>query len=356
MGIGTIRVISTYTSLSLDSSTPITSDHSISVFSAPPEDQTKPFFHLNNSTEITEMHDGDIYWDNRAESLMISTMQKCKTNADRHKAMALNFKAKYYYLGGVVISLGLVTTIFQLSVFNNKYFSPYSLMWVQLGAGLSTGLVTTLASFQTFLNFQKRSEQHNSAYDEYIGLYSAIHTILSLPKTSRIDPVEMLKQITEKLNEIIKKAPLIDDHIELTVTKLDMGLHSDYSEDGSLSSPSPHELEKFARKKSIHRPSVSINPPKRPSTPSSSTEKPFKTIDDAIRANTGIFEEEDKLFMAKSKHATKSLENISYESDNTSNDLNMSYKKSSNGETVDLKQYSIDEMDDDGLRSGDDIV
>lgn len=355
MGIGTIRVINTYTSLSLDSTTLTAPNRSITVFKTPLEDQTKPFFLLNNSIEIAEMHDSNAYWDNRAESLMINTMQKCKTNADRHKAAALNFKAKYYRLGGVIISLGLVTTIFQLSVFNNKFFSPYSLMWVQLGAGLSTGLVTTLASFQTFLNYQKRSEQHNSSYDEYIGLYSAIHTILSLPKTSRIEPVEMLKQITEKLNEIIKKAPLIDDHIELTVTKLDMGLNSDYSEDGSLSSPSPHELEKFARKKSIHRPSVSINPPKRPSTPSSSTEKPFRTINDAIRANTGIFEEEDKLFMAKSKHTTKSLENISYDSDNTSNDLNMSYKKNSQGEDIDLRNCSDQELED-GLRYGDDIV
>lgn len=129
-----------------------------------------------------------------------------------HLKLNARYNKKHYLLGipsimiSTASSIGGITTYKECKTDADCAANEY----IRLICGIITLGSAVLGALQTFLEYQKQSEAHRSAANNYETLYRLIDTYICVP-VSRGDPVTCLKEIQEQYDEIRRTGPPLLD-------------------------------------------------------------------------------------------------------------------------------------------------
>ena len=115
------------------------------------------------------------------------------------------------------IPVTVATTIVGTSIFAT-ISSPQQSLVLQIGTGLLSLGAAVFSALHTFFNFAEIAAQHKGAAAEYEGVRHELDAFLlgtyelDTPENLRA-AVQQLREISQHLDEIAKRAPTIPDHV-----------------------------------------------------------------------------------------------------------------------------------------------
>jgi hypothetical protein len=114
------------------------------------------------------------------------------------------------------IPVTVATTIVGTSIFATLSSPPQNLV-LQIGAGLLSLTAAVLSALHTFFNFAEVSVQHKAAADYEAVRHEIDAFLLRTAQMTTADQTEVavqgLRDISQQLDEIAKRAPTIPDHV-----------------------------------------------------------------------------------------------------------------------------------------------
>lgn len=157
----------------------------------------------NNSMEISPT----ISWTKRLEEYFASTGEKASGLAWVHKrAEAVYSNRKTYIDLPVIIGSGVIAF---LNAGSSSLFSDPKISSVALGVGsLCMGI---LNSFGSYFGWAKRAEGHRISAIHYAKLCRFITVELSLPRSERMSPHDLLKYVKDQYDRLAEISPMVPE-------------------------------------------------------------------------------------------------------------------------------------------------
>tara|TARA_B100001996_G_C18553267_1_gene551748 strand:+ start:77 stop:703 length:627 start_codon:yes stop_codon:yes gene_type:complete len=164
------------------------------------------------SPDVVNVEEGNA-WTPGIESLLSNMAIDCKKYKKLHSNSAHSASKKHgtaMYLAialgpisGVVASIGAV-----MHPEENKLFPI-----LEICLGFLSGII--LGSIKV-AKFDEKSTTHKIACAKYTSMISNINFQLALPIESRDNPIEFMKWVENKYDELLLQSPLIDDKINIS--------------------------------------------------------------------------------------------------------------------------------------------
>ena len=154
-------------------------------------------------------------WTPELDKLLRRWKRQIDARRKGHIKLSQQYDKRHYLLGVPATVLTTITTTGTLTTFQDcssnstGSFWCTSAEWIRLAIGIIGIIAVVLTGILTFMNFQKTSQDHKKAADEYESLAGTIDSILSIPRILRGNPVDRLKLIRDQYDGILKEAPTL---------------------------------------------------------------------------------------------------------------------------------------------------
>lgn len=154
-------------------------------------------------------------WTPELDKLLRRWKRQIDARRKGHMKLSQQYDKRHYLLGVPATALTTVTTTGTLTTFQDcssnstGSFWCTSAEWIRLAIGIIGIIAVVLTGILTFMNFQKTSQDHKKAADQYESLSGTIDSILSIPRVLRGNPVDRLKLIRDQYDGILKEAPTL---------------------------------------------------------------------------------------------------------------------------------------------------
>lgn len=154
-------------------------------------------------------------WTPELDKLLRRWKRQIDARRKGHIKLSQQYDKRHYLLGVPATVLTTITTTGTLTTFQDcssnstRSFWCTSSEWIRLAIGIIGIIAVVLTGILTFMNFQKTSQDHKKAADEYESLAGTIDSILSIPRVLRGNPVDRLKLIRDQYDGILKEAPTL---------------------------------------------------------------------------------------------------------------------------------------------------
>ena len=148
-----------------------------------------------------------ISWTNRLEEYFASTGEKASGLAWVHKRAEAIYSSRRTYIDlPVIIGSGVIAF---LNAGSSSLFDDPKISSVALGVGsLFMGI---LNSFGTYFGWSKRAEGHRISAIHYAKLYRFITVELSLPRSERMSPHDLLKYVKDQYDRLAEISPMVPE-------------------------------------------------------------------------------------------------------------------------------------------------
>ena len=149
----------------------------------------------------------NITWTVALEEYFASTGEKASGLAWVHKkAEAIYSNRRTYIDLPVIIGSGVIAF---LNAGSSSLFSDQRIASTALGVGsLFMGI---LNSFGTYFGWSKRAEGHRISAIHYSKLYRFITVELTLPRSERMSPHDLLKYVKDQYDRLAEISPMVPD-------------------------------------------------------------------------------------------------------------------------------------------------
>ena len=157
----------------------------------------------NNSMEIST----SISWTTRLEEYFASTGEKASGLAWVHKRSEAIYSNRRTYIDlPVIIGSGVIAF---LNAGSSSLFPDQRIASTALGVG--SLLMGILNSFGSYFGWAKRAEGHRISAIHYAKLFRFITVELSLPRTERMSPHDLLKYVKDQYDRLAEISPMVPD-------------------------------------------------------------------------------------------------------------------------------------------------
>lgn len=156
-----------------------------------------------------ELDDRNIHWSPQLEDLIAHEGEKCRGLAwiHQHAEQSLSKKNNIIQIPVIVLS----TLCGTASVGSSALFGEVGYANIIIGlVSISVGVLNTLGNY---FAYARKSEAHRIAYLHYSKLFSWVSVELSLPRSERMPPAEMLKQLRDEMERLAETTPSPPEHI-----------------------------------------------------------------------------------------------------------------------------------------------
>lgn len=156
-----------------------------------------------------ELDERNIHWSPQLEDLIAHEGEKCRGLAwiHQHAEQTLSKKNNIIQIPVIVLS----TLCGTASVGSSALFGEGGYANIVIGlVSISVGVLNTLGNY---FAYARKSEAHRIAYLHYSKLFSWVAVELSLPRSERMPPAEMLKQIRDEMERLAETTPSPPEHI-----------------------------------------------------------------------------------------------------------------------------------------------
>ena len=127
---------------------------------------------------------------------------------------------KHYMLGIPAIIISALVSTGSLSTFedcsDNENCKTKEA--IRLTAGIFGIISTSLMGLSTFLNYQKKEEEHKSSADECGSLYRILDTMLLVPGPIRGDPISTLYNFRRQYDNLIRRSPTLPSKYDVNLS------------------------------------------------------------------------------------------------------------------------------------------
>jgi len=157
----------------------------------------------SNQSEISP----NISWTNRLEEYFASTGEKASGLAWVHKKSEAMYSTRKTYIDlPVIIGSGVIAF---LNAGSSSLFSDPKISSVALGIGsLTMGILNSIG---TYFGWAKRAEGHRISAIHYAKLYRFITVELSLPRSERMSPHDLLKYVKDQYDRLAEISPMVPE-------------------------------------------------------------------------------------------------------------------------------------------------
>lgn len=157
----------------------------------------------NNSMEIST----SISWTTRLEEYFASTGEKASGLAWVHKRSEAVYSNRRTYIDlPVIIGSGVIAF---LNAGSSSLFPDQRIASTALGVG--SLLMGILNSFGSYFGWAKRAEGHRISAIHYAKLCRFITVELSLPRSERMSPHDLLKYVKDQYDRLAEISPMVPD-------------------------------------------------------------------------------------------------------------------------------------------------
>lgn len=147
----------------------------------------------------------DIHWSNQLEDLIAGEAEKCRGLSWIHQQAEQIASTKNNYIQIPVIVLS--TLCGTASVSSQTLFGPGNATVAGIAIGLVSISVGVLNTINSYFAFARKSEAHHIAAIHYSKLFSNISVELALPRTERLPPQILLKNLREQMERLAETTP-----------------------------------------------------------------------------------------------------------------------------------------------------
>lgn len=158
------------------------------------------------SEEIGE----NVAWSSRLEEYFASTGEKAHCLSIIHKRAEALYSQRRNFIDLPVIIISSVVGF--LSVGSNSMF-PNNSMGASIGLGVGSLLVSVLNTTGSYFQWAKKSEGHRISAIHYAKMYRFLNIEMSLPRTERMSPRDLLKYTKDSYDRLQEISPLIPPSI-----------------------------------------------------------------------------------------------------------------------------------------------
>lgn len=157
----------------------------------------------SNQSEIAP----NISWTNRLEEYFASTGEKASGLAWVHKKAEAMYSTRKTYIDlPVIIGSGVIAF---LNAGSSSLFDDPKISSVALGIGsLTMGILNSIG---TYFGWAKRAEGHRISAIHYAKLYRFITVELSLPRSERMSPHDLLKYVKDQYDRLAEISPMVPE-------------------------------------------------------------------------------------------------------------------------------------------------
>ena len=157
----------------------------------------------SNQSEIS----ANISWTKRLEEYFASTGEKASGLAWVHKRAEAIYSIRRTYIDlPVIIGSGVIAF---LNAGSQSLFPDPKISSVALGIGsLTMGILNSIG---TYFGWAKRAEGHRISAIHYAKLYRFITVELSLPRTERMSPHDLLKYVKDQYDRLAEISPMVPE-------------------------------------------------------------------------------------------------------------------------------------------------
>lgn len=151
-----------------------------------------------------ELDDRNIHWSEPLENLIAQEGEKCRGLAWIHQRAEQSLSKKN---NGIQIPVIVLSTLCgTASVGSSSLFGGEAgISNVVIGfVSIAVGVLNTLGNY---FAYARKAEAHRIAYLHYSKLFSWVNVELSLPRSERMQPAEMLKQIRDEMERLAETTP-----------------------------------------------------------------------------------------------------------------------------------------------------
>lgn len=151
-----------------------------------------------------------IIWNERLEEYFCSTGEKALSYSYLHKKSEslYAYRRNFIDLPSIVIS----SVVGFLSAGSTSIFGGET-QTASYALGISSLLVSLLQTLGAYFKFSQKSEQHKIAAIQYDKLYRSLNITMSLPRSQREHPSDLLKSTKQEVDRLQELSPLIPDSI-----------------------------------------------------------------------------------------------------------------------------------------------
>lgn len=174
------------------------------------------------SEEIGE----NVAWSSRLEEYFASTGEKAHCLSIIHKRAEALYSQRRNFIDLPVIVISSVVGF--LSVGSNTMF-PNNSMGASIGLGVGSLLVSILNTTGSYFQWAKKSEGHRISAIHYAKMYRFLNIEMSLPRTERMSPRDLLKYTKDAYDRLQEISPLIPPQI-IRDFKKDFATKPEYKE------------------------------------------------------------------------------------------------------------------------------
>lgn len=154
---------------------------------------------------MSESIDGDISWNERLEEYFASTGEKAHCLSWIHKKSEEKYAQMRTFIDLPVIAISSVTGF--LSVGSSSMFGDQ--MAASIALGLCSLLVSVLNTTGTYFGWAKRAEGHRISSIQYARLYRFLNIEMSLPRSERMTPADLLKHTKDQYDRLQEISPML---------------------------------------------------------------------------------------------------------------------------------------------------
>ena len=158
------------------------------------------------SEEIGE----NVSWNSRLEEYFASTGEKAHCLSIIHKRAEALYSQRRNFIDLPVIIISSVVGF--LSVGSNTMF-PQNASGASIGLGVGSLLVSVLNTTGSYFQWAKKSEGHRISAIHYAKLYRFLNIEMSLPRSERMSPRDLLKYTKDSYDRLQEISPLIPPEI-----------------------------------------------------------------------------------------------------------------------------------------------
>jgi len=151
----------------------------------------------------------NITWTNRLEEYFAATGEKASGLAWVHKKSEAMYSNRRTYIDlPVIIGSGVIAF---LNAGSSSLFEDPKISSVALGIGsLFMGILNSVG---TYFGWSKRAEGHRISAIHYAKLYRFITVELSLPRSERMSPHDLLKYVKDQYDRLAEISPMVPEVI-----------------------------------------------------------------------------------------------------------------------------------------------
>lgn len=157
------------------------------------------------------MEDRDINWSDQLEDLIAQEGEKCRGLAWIHQKAEQDASRKNTFIQIPVIVFS--TLAGTASVGSSSLFVGSTSDYSNILIGFVSIAVGVLNTVGNYFAYARKSEAHRIAHLHYSKMFSWVSIELALPRTERMSPESMLKQLREAMDRLAETTPSVPPEI-----------------------------------------------------------------------------------------------------------------------------------------------